>query len=113
MISNLFADEKRSIQLAPGAVLLEEFALADEVEILVAINSVIDAAPLRQMVAPNGYNMSVAMTNCGKAGWVSDRKGYRYERNDSQTGRYWPEMPDVLTKLAQKAASQAGYHDYL
>ena len=112
MISDLFHDQKQSIQLAPGAVLLEGFALPDEAEILEAINDVIDASPLRHMVTPNGYSMSVAMTNCGAAGWVSDRKGYRYERNDPQTCKAWPEMPEVLMKLAQKAASEAGYHDY-
>ena len=113
MISNLFADENRSIQLAPGAMLLEGFALADATKLLAAINNIAEAAPLRQMIAPNGYRMSVAMTNCGNAGWVSDRKGYRYERNDPQTGKPWPEMPEILIRLAQKAASEAGYHDYL
>lgn len=113
MISDLFADQKQSVQLAPGAVLLESFALPDEAEILAAINSIIAAAPLRYMVTQRGYAMSVAMTNCGDAGWISDRKGYRYERNDPQTGKPWPEMPGVLIRLAQKAASEAGYHGYL
>jgi len=113
MISDLFADPKQSIQLAPGAVLLEGFALPEEAEILAAINGVIKASLLRHMITPNGYGMSVAMTNCGAAGWVSDRKGYRYERNDPQTGKPWPEIPGVLMKLAQKAASEAGYHDYV
>ena len=96
MILDLFADEKQSIQLAPGAALLEGFALPDEAEMLAAINSVIDAAPLRHMVTQRGYSMSVAMTNCGNAGWVSDRKGYRYERNDPQTDKPWPEMPQKI-----------------
>ena len=114
MIPDLFLDEKRSVQFAPGAMLLEGFALPNEAEILVAINAVIDAAPLRHMVTPNGYSMSVAMTNCGAAGWVSDHaKGYRYERNDPQTGKTWPEMPEVLLKLAGRAASEAGYYNYL
>lgn len=114
MISDLFADGKQSIKLAPGAVLLEGFALFDEAEILAAINSVIEAAPLRHMVAPNGYGMSVAMTNCGDAGWVSDRaKGYRYERNDPQADKPWPEMPEILRDLAGRAASEAGYHNYV
>jgi len=113
MTQTLFADEKQSIQLVPGAVLLEGFALTEEAEILAAINGVIEAAPLRHMIMPNGYGMSVAMTNCGNAGWVSDRKGYRYERNDPQTGKAWQEIPEILMKLAQKAASEAGYHDYV
>lgn len=114
MISDLFADQKQSVQFASGTMLLEGFALGDEAEILAAINIVIDAAPLRHMVTPNGYSMSVAMTNCGAAGWVSDHaKGYRYERNDPQTGKPWPDMPEALMKLAQRAASGAGCHDYV
>jgi DNA oxidative demethylase len=113
MISDFFADQNQSLQPAPGAMLLEGFARPEEAEILATINGVIEASPLRHMVTPGGYSMSVAMTNCGKAGWISDRKGYRYERNDPQTGKPWPEMPDVLKRLAQKAASEAGYHDYV
>lgn len=113
MISDLFADQKQSVQLAPGAVMLEGFALPDEAKILAATNGVVDTAPLRHMVARNGFRMSVAMTNCGSAGWVSDRKGYRYEKTDPQTSKPWPEMPEVLTRLAQKAASEAGYHNYI
>ena len=35
------------------------------------------------MVTPGGHQMSVAMTNCGDAGWVTDRSGYRYDARRS------------------------------
>ena len=51
------------------------------------------AAPLRHMVTPGGFVMSVAMTNCGALGWTSDSRGYRYTAEDPQAGRPWPAMP--------------------
>ncbi|MBL6749783.1 MAG: DNA oxidative demethylase AlkB [Nevskia sp.] len=94
---------------APGAVLLRAFALKDENAILAAIGQVAAAAPFRQMETPGGFRMSVAMTNCGALGWVTDRSGYRYTSEDPQSGRAWPAMPAIFRALAQSAAAQAGF----
>ncbi len=56
--------------------------------------------------------MSAAMTNCGGLGWVSDRRGYRYEAIDPFTGAHWPAMPKSFTTLAKQAAAQAGYANF-
>lgn len=56
--------------------------------------------------------MSVAMTNCGAAGWVTDRCGYRYERIDPDTGNSWPVMPPVFASLARAAAAAAGFAEF-
>ena len=64
------------------------------------------------MVTPGGYRMSVAMTNCGRAGWVTDRNGYRYDANDPETGKRWPAMPPLLGDLAARAAGRAGFTDF-
>src|SRR6202041_2119548 len=64
---------------------------------------------LRHMVTPGGWPMSVAMTNCGDAGWVTDRSGYRYDPIDPETGRRWPPMPVVFSDLASRAAAVAGF----
>ena len=56
--------------------------------------------------------MSVAMTNCGEAGWVTDRSGYRYDAIDPLTGRPWPAMPSAFTDLACAAAATAGFSDF-
>jgi len=61
------------------------------------------------MVTPGGYRMSVAMTNCGPLGWVSDRSGYRYAPMDPLTGRAWPAMPGSFAALAKKAAEECGF----
>ncbi|MBJ6134752.1 DNA oxidative demethylase AlkB [Ochrobactrum sp. Q0168] len=98
--------------LAPGAVLLHGFALPDEDAILKSVAEVSAAAPFRHMVTPGGYRMSVAMTNCGKAGWVTDKSGYRYSAEDPETGTPWPAMPEAFRNLAENAAQQAGYADF-
>lgn len=56
--------------------------------------------------------MSVAMTNCGFAGWVTDRKGYRYTSEDPLTGSPWPPIPGLFQRLAADAAAAAGYPDF-
>src|SRR3954451_23405846 len=85
--------------LEPGAVVLRRFATRREIELLGAVQEVIDRAPLRHMVTPGGFRMSVAMTNCGELGWVTDRTGYRYDPIDPATGKTWPPMPNALTLL--------------
>ena len=96
-------------ELAPGAVLLRGRALPLEAGLLAALAAVAAEAPFRRMVTPGGYEMSVAMTNCGRAGWVTDRRGYRYAPLDPQSGRPWPAMPDAFLHLARQAAAEAGY----
>jgi alkylated DNA repair protein (DNA oxidative demethylase) len=98
--------------LAPGAFLLRAFALRDEQETLSALRRVLAEAPLRHMVTPGGYRMSVAMTNCGRAGWVTDRSGYRYDAIDPETGQPWPKMPEVFSRLASRAATEAGFSGF-
>lgn len=99
--------------LAPGGVLLRGFAVADAAPLLVELEAVVAVAPFRHMVTPGGYRMSVAMTNCGTAGWITDRTGYRYGSHDPITGRPWPPIPGSLRQLAERAAAQAGYPGFV
>lgn len=95
-----------------GLTYLAGFALPFEHELLAAINEVVAAAPFRNMLTPGGQRMSVAMTNCGEVGWVTDRKGYRYDRLDPRTGRPWPSLPACIRQLAQRAAAKAGFGSF-
>jgi alkylated DNA repair protein (DNA oxidative demethylase) len=99
--------------LARGAVLLRAFALSDEKAIQKAIDRIVEKAPFRHMITPGGFRMSVAMTNCGDYGWVTDRSGYRYDRNDPDSGRPWPALPAVFLDLAERAAAAGGYPGFL
>ncbi|HEX9391692.1 MAG TPA: DNA oxidative demethylase AlkB [Usitatibacteraceae bacterium] len=99
-------------QLCPGAMILRGFALPDAAALIAAIESVTQAAPFRHLVTPGGFSMSVAMSNCGALGWVSDRRGYRYDPVDPQSGRPWPPMPDAFLTLARAAASAGGFDNF-
>jgi alkylated DNA repair protein (DNA oxidative demethylase) len=112
MIPDLFADEPADIPLGPGAVVLVAFARPVEQSLVEALARVTDAAPFRHMVTPGGRRMSVAMTNCGALGWVSDLSGYRYDPRDPQTGQPWPAMPDAFRSLAASAAERAGFSGF-
>jgi DNA oxidative demethylase len=96
-------------QLAPGAVMLRGFARPHEAELIAAIEAIITQAPFRRMVTPGGHQMSVAMTNCGSLGWVTDLSGYRYDPVDPESGKPWPAMPPLFRELAEQAAADAGF----
>lgn len=115
MTQDLFDNGMASelLPLGPGAVVLRRFAIPDEAALLDAVRQVIEQAPLRHMVTPGGFRMSVAMTNCGDLGWVSDPTGYRYDPTDPQSGKAWPRMPDVFVRLATEAASHAGFEGFV
>jgi DNA oxidative demethylase len=112
MISDLFKDELRDVALAPGATLLSGFARSCESALIEGLAGVVAEAPLRHMSTPGGHRMSVAMTNCGALGWVTDRAGYRYDPCDPSTGRPWPPMPQAFFDLAARAAARAGFDGF-
>jgi alkylated DNA repair protein (DNA oxidative demethylase) len=98
--------------LAPGAVVLRAFAAVEAAALLEQIAAVAAEAPFRRMLTPGGFTMSVAMTNCGKAGWITDRRGYRYDPIDPLTGRAWPPLPPLFHELATRAAAEAGFNGF-
>jgi len=95
--------------IADGAVLLRRFVDRFEENLIAALREIVKQAPFRHMSTPGGHRMSVAMTNCGTAGWVTDRTGYRYDGVDPNSGERWPAMPDTFRDLAAEAAAGAGF----
>lgn len=95
--------------VAPGAILLRAFALVEGSNLLPALHGLLALSPLRHLVTPGGQTMSVAMSNCGPLGWVSDRNGYRYVAVDPISGLPWPAIPAEWTSLAKRAAASAGF----
>src|SRR6202000_2479234 len=75
--------------IADGAVLLRGFARPAEAELIAALRDIVEQAPFRHMSTPGGHQMSVAMTNCGGAGWGTDRSGYRYDGVESPYRHTW------------------------
>ena len=98
--------------IADGAALLRGFARSFEADLVAALRDIEAQAPFRHMATPGGHQMSVAMTNCGSFGWVTDRTGYRYDPNDPDTGTPWPPMPASFRVLAGQAAAEAGFDGF-
>jgi alkylated DNA repair protein (DNA oxidative demethylase) len=114
-MTSLFDDESLPPdleRLEEGAVLLRGFATSEAPVLLEEVARIAQAAPFRHLATPGGYTMSVAMTNCGRVGWVSDRTGYRYNPADPDTGTLWPAMPEKFLELAARAAAEAGFAHY-
>ncbi|WP_248796307.1 DNA oxidative demethylase AlkB [Pseudomonas sp. MWU13-2105] len=114
MTLDLFADAdlqqpERHEAIGAQSWVLRGFALPWVEHLLPALAEVLAQAPFRQMVTPGGFTMSASLSSCGTWGWTSDRDGYRYTRIDPQSGRPWPEMPEVLRQLAVEAAEAAGF----
>lgn len=101
-----------SEQLGPDAVVLRGFVLRFVDAILAELDAVEARSPFRHMQTRRGFTMSVALTNCGKLGWISDRAGYHYSETDPLTGKAWPAMPTEFGRLARQAADAAGFLEF-
>ncbi|MCA1415179.1 DNA oxidative demethylase AlkB [Bradyrhizobium sp. NBAIM20] len=98
--------------IADGAVLLRGFVKPIESGLIDAVRAIVAQSPFRRMTTPGGHLMSVAMTNCGERGWITDHTGYRYDPIDPRTGAPWPAMPPLLADLARRAAEQGGFEGF-
>jgi len=111
MQNELFEPAPRATheRLAPGASLLRAFAARQAQALLEDLRELTARSPFRCMSTPGGLRMSVAMTNCGDAGWLTDRTGYRYAALDPVSDAPWPAMPSAFRELATAAAAAAGF----
>lgn len=105
------AGSESRLSLGEGITLLRGFA--DTAKLMPLIEEIAAKAPFRHLVTPGGQTMSVAMTNCGPVGWVSDRSGYRYSSRDPLTDRDWPSLPAEFEKLALDAAREGGFPGFV
>jgi alkylated DNA repair protein (DNA oxidative demethylase) len=101
--------DESELSLGEGGAVLRGFARNQAAALVAAVEEIAAVAPFRNMITPGGFRMSVGMTNCGRAGWITDRKGYRYTPDDPMTGRPWPPIPALFRRLAADAAAAAGY----
>ncbi len=105
------AGPEARLSLGEGITLLRGFA--NTRQLMPLIEGIAAQAPFRHLVTPGGQTMSVAMTNCGPVGWVSDRSGYRYSSRDPLTDRDWPALPPEFERLALDAAREGGFPDFV
>ncbi|MEM7545712.1 MAG: alpha-ketoglutarate-dependent dioxygenase AlkB [Pseudomonadota bacterium] len=93
--------------LAEGFTLHDHFLSSTEQTMLLEeVRAVVRAAPLVNPMTPWGRPMSVAMTSAGRVGWVTDRKGYRYEPR-AASGAPWPPIPPVALTVWRSVSGWA------
>jgi DNA oxidative demethylase len=112
LFSSLDPGQKERLELAPQAVLLRGAVSPEASELFEAIEKAASISPFRHMAVRGGFRMSVAMTNCGRLGWTSDEKGYRYSGIDPETREPWPAMPPLFGEVAKCCASLAGFENF-
>ena len=89
-------------------MLLRGFARPVEAELIAGIDAIVAQAPFRHMVTPGGHQMSVAMTNCGSVGWVTDRSGYRYDGVDPESGTAVAGDAAVVSRAGRASGGRGG-----
>jgi len=77
------------------------FDMQQQSALINAVRAGVKQAPFFIARMPRtGTPMSVALSNFGTLGWVSDKdRGYRYEPAHPVTGKPWPDMPQILLDL--------------
>lgn len=113
--------QRRPLYLGPAEHIVREFIVLDQgwrrlhgyldaaaqAEILEAVRGVAAAAPFVRPVTPWGKPMRVQMTSAGAVGWVTDRRGYRYEPTHPETGAAWPAIPEPILAVWRAVAEIA------
>jgi alkylated DNA repair protein (DNA oxidative demethylase) len=99
--------------LAEGATVLQGLVQNETPNLIAAVDAISSIAPFRHLITPGGFRMSVAMTNCGSVGWVSDESGYRYDPIDPDTGQPWPEIPPLFLDIAKRAAAAGDFENFV
>lgn len=114
MNTDLFEDQRElQVSLASGAYWLRGFALPEADALCKMLIQHFLTHPPKQMMTPMGYKMSVRTTSFGEVGWESSAKGYGYADHNPVSQKPWPAMPDTFLQLAQRAAQQAGYPQFM
>jgi alkylated DNA repair protein (DNA oxidative demethylase) len=107
-MSSLFPEP--DIELPPGARLFRQrVSIEQQQRMLDDMARILEEAPPFRPQMPTGPYMINSLTNCGPLGWLSDRKGYRYEPLHPHTGKPWPLIPAAVLGVAIDCASEAGF----
>ncbi|MBY4894284.1 alpha-ketoglutarate-dependent dioxygenase AlkB [Rhodobacteraceae bacterium N5(2021)] len=81
-----------NVQVGGIVVHQEHLNAADQADLVEQVRRVVRSAPLYRPETRTGRAMSVRMTSAGTFGWISDRRGYRYDRKHPD-GMEWPPIP--------------------
>jgi alkylated DNA repair protein (DNA oxidative demethylase) len=85
---------------------------AEQRAILDDVAQAIAEAPLFRPQMPTGPYMINSLTNLGALGWISDKRGYRYEPTHPGTGNPWPPIPPLVRDLAKTLVHEANLGEF-
>jgi len=88
----------KSVQIAGFHLFEGLLSPSEQAALVVDLRDVVAQAPLFAPVTPGGKPMSVRMTSAGRLGWVTDRRGYRYEPQHPE-GLPWPQIPEPVLAI--------------
>jgi alkylated DNA repair protein (DNA oxidative demethylase) len=88
------------LKIAGFEIFKDRLTPTEQAEMVADLRAVAQAAPMRHPVTRWGKQMSVKMTSAGRVGWISDRRGYRYEALHPD-GMNWPPIPRRILDLWQ------------
>ncbi|QFT95098.1 Alpha-ketoglutarate-dependent dioxygenase AlkB [Roseovarius sp. THAF9] len=94
-----------TLQIRGFRIFKEYLDAARQVALVEALRDVVQAAPLFSPMTPYGKPMRVKMTSAGRYGWVSDRRGYRYEERHPE-GMAWPPIPEEVLEIWRDLVSE-------
>ena len=78
----------------------EYWGSSAQADLLAEVATALQQAPLFVPRMPRtNQPWSIRMSNMGSLGWVSDKKGYRYQAEHPETGAAWPQIPSSLLGL--------------
>lgn len=78
-------------------------------QILEECRAIVTSAPLFQKTMPTGAKFKYLCTSAGDYGWLSDRKGYRYETHHPTTHAHFPPIPDIIRDISIDVVESLGY----
>ncbi|MFY0659542.1 MAG: alpha-ketoglutarate-dependent dioxygenase AlkB [Shimia sp.] len=94
------------LKIAGFEIFKAQLTAKEQAAMVADLRAVAQAAPMRHPVTRGGKQMSVKMTSAGRLGWISDRRGYRYEAQHPD-GMDWPAVPESLLSLWQNITNLA------
>jgi alkylated DNA repair protein (DNA oxidative demethylase) len=112
---NLFSQldtEPTHEEIFPGAVLMRSLALAQDRELLAAIETVAEASPFRHKTTPGGLPIQVMSTGCGNPRWIPENATLPHNPPGSEQPTIRPprpQMPELFRSFGIRAATLAGF----
>lgn len=87
---------------------IRQLTLEEQIALTEICRDIVKQAPLFQKTMPTGGIFHYLCTSVGEYGWLSDKKGYRYETQHPVAGAAFPPIPPLIHEIAVQAVAHYG-----